>query len=128
MKTNVPVAKLRTKTLFVVLGLTASAFLVLAQGKVGSGTHRQSAYPSYDPKTRPPVEVGDAYLLAMQHLGLATNSYHCISASCVDRTNAGFTGWTFVFASTNGLRGRVNVYFDRQVETVARSGEVIISR
>ena len=43
-------------------------------------------------------------------------------------TNAGFTGWTFLFSNTNGQRGRVEVFFDKEVVTGARSGsgEVLI--
>ena len=66
--------------------------------------------------------------MAVTHIGAATNAFYCVAASCLERTNAGFTGWTFSFLNTNGQRGRVNVFFDREVETVARSGEVLISK
>jgi hypothetical protein len=114
-----------------VCGLSATALatgLLLAQGKVGSGTHRYSVVPSYDPKTPPPVSLPEAYALAVAHIGTATNQFHCVAASCLEMTNAGFTGWTFSFSDTNGQRGRVVVYFDKEVSIVARSGEVLISK
>src|SRR5215831_7782691 len=88
--------------------VSASVVLLLAQGRVGSGTHRYSRFPTYDPSSPPPLTLADAYSLALGHIGAATNRFYCVSASCLETTNAGFTGWTFSFSSTNRERGRVD--------------------
>jgi hypothetical protein len=114
------------KLVIILVVVSAASCLVLAQGRVGSGTHRYSKYPTYNPNTRPPMAMMDAYSLAQAQIGTATNAFYCVAASCLDMTNAGFTGWTFTYANTNGQRGRVNVYFDGEVSVGAREGEVLI--
>ena len=71
--------------------------------------------PKYDPKTPPPLPLSDAYALAVQHIAPFTNRFYCISANCTEMTNQGFAGWTFTFTKTNGVRGNVQVYFDKVV-------------
>jgi hypothetical protein len=114
------------KYVVVLIVISLATCMLLAQGKVGSGTHRYSKYPTYDPNTPPPMALPDAYALAQAQIGTATNTFYCVAASCLDMTNAGFTGWTFTYANTNGQRGRVNVYFDGEVSVGAREGEVLI--
>jgi hypothetical protein len=114
------------RAFFAGLFVAVSVCLLLAQGKVGSGTHRGSKFQSYNPNSPPPLALADAYNLALDHLGKATNRFFCISASCLEMTNAGFTGWTFSFSNTNRERGRVDVYFDKDVVSVARPGEILI--
>jgi hypothetical protein len=114
------------KLVIILAVASAASCLVLAQGRVGSGTHRYSKYPTYNPNTAPPMAMMDAYSLAQAQIGEATNAFYCVAASCLDMTNAGFTGWTFTYANTNGQRGRVNVYFDGEVSVGAREGEVLI--
>jgi hypothetical protein len=128
MKTEFrPESKIVMKcVIFIALVTAIGIGLLLAQGKVGSGTHRYSPFQTYDPRTLPPLTLPEAYALAAAHIGTATNHFYCVAASCLEMTNAGFTGWTFSFSSTNGQRGRVVVYFDKEAATVARSGEVLI--
>jgi hypothetical protein len=101
---------------------------VLAQGKIISGAGRSSEYPTYSPSSPPPLTLSQAYRMALTNIGSATNSFHCVSASCLEMTNNGETGWNFSFFNTNGQRGRVVVYFDGEVEIAAEPGEVLINQ
>ena len=89
---------------------------LFAQGSLVSGDRRWTAVQTYDAKSPPPLPLPEAYALALAHIGPASNSFYCVRASCLELTNHGFTGWTFSFASTNGQKGRVVVYFDREVQ------------
>ena len=114
----------------IMFGIFASALgiiFLMAQGKVSS-SGPYPVFPPYDPRTPPPLSMGEAYALAVAHLGRATNQFYCITASCLQTTNDPFTGWTFSFSNTNGQRGRVNVYFYGKAETVARAGEIGIPK
>jgi len=71
---------------------------------------------SYDLGDPPPLTLSQAYPLAMSHLGAATNRFYCVTASCLEITNFGNTGWLFSFSNTNRQRGRVMVFFDKEVE------------
>src|SRR5690242_10245031 len=103
------VSTARKLMILICCGGAICAGLLLGQGRVGSGTHRYSPFPRYDPRTRPPLSLPDAYALAIAHLGPATNRFYCVAGNCLEMTNAGFTGWTFSFWDTNGQHGRVDV-------------------
>jgi hypothetical protein len=120
--------KMLTKLTVLTVLATAVAVGLMAQGMVGDGTHRYSKYPTYDPKTPPPMILPDAYALALARIGASSNDFHCVAANCLELTNAGFTGWTFSFLNTNGQHGRVDVYFDGAVFIVAKPGEILIGK
>jgi hypothetical protein len=106
-----------------------TAGILLAQGRVGSSSTRYSKYMTYNPNTTPPpMGLAEAYVRAQATIGGATNTFYCIAADCTNMTAGGFTGWAFIYANTNGQRGRVVVYFDGQAGVVAGKGEVLIQR
>ena len=115
------------KALLIVTLISIVTGLLLAQSIIDG--RRVFGRPwSYDPRTNPPLALPEAYSMALAHIGSATNQFHCVSASCIEMTNNGWTGWTFAFWNTNGQRGRVNVYFDKKVETVRRRDEILINQ
>jgi hypothetical protein len=75
-----------------------------AQGLVHSGPENP-----FDPKEPPPTSLANAYAAVVTRMGKATNQFHCISATCLERT--GYRGWTFTFANTNGEMARVQYLF-----------------
>jgi hypothetical protein len=79
---------------------------LLAQGQTGSSYH-----PAYDINKPPPINLVEAYGLAAQHLGEATNRVHCVTATCHDRDGSRSAAWTFEFSNTNGHRANVKVFF-----------------
>ncbi len=107
-------------TVIVCLVTIGGAGLLVAQSIVMSGGNRLSPFQTYDPKTRPPLTLPEAYPLAVAKLDTTavrlgtTNRFYCVTASCLEMTNHGFTGWTFGFSNTNGQRIRVSVFFDKQ--------------
>ena len=108
---------------------TITTSLLLAQGIFISSGTSSSKYPIYNPNTTPPpIGLSEAYARAQAAIGSATNTFYCVTASCIEKTNSGLTGWTFVYANTNGQRGRVNVSFDGAAGAVAGQGEVLIQR
>jgi len=123
------------RILIIILGTGVAAGL-LAQSIITNGGTRSFQPPSYgsfqplsyDPKTRPPLALPDAYALAMRKLAEipgATNRFHCISGSCVEMScRNGWTGWTFWFANTNGDHAYLWVFFDRHVATEPWSSQV----
>jgi hypothetical protein len=115
------------KRILLFLALAATAAGVLLAQSIIDGRRVDGKPWSYDPKTVPPLALPEAYTMAIAHIGKATNRFHCLTASCMEMTNNGWTGWTFRFSDTNGQRGSVDVYFDRKVETAPRRGEVRIS-
>jgi hypothetical protein len=115
------------KRLLLFLAVAAAVAGVLLAQSIIDGKRMDGRPWSYDPKTVPPLALPEAFAMAVHHIGKATNRFHCVAASCLEMTNDGFTGWTFRFSDTNGQRGRVNVYFDRKVETVRRIDEILIS-
>jgi hypothetical protein len=88
------------------LVLSAFTGLVFAQGR---GSTPWVA-PPYDVKWAPAKSLPEAYALAMADIGAATNRFHCVSASCLDKEFRG--GWTFLFSNTNGQTARVVVWFN----------------
>jgi hypothetical protein len=106
--------------LLLVLAGIAATGLLLAQGRGGSNNFRRSKFMTYNPGTPPPITLPEAYAAALSHLGTATNRSYCVSASCLECTNRGFTGWWFVFSNTNQERGRVIVFFDKMVSSTLR--------
>jgi hypothetical protein len=79
---------------------------LLAQGEAGSSHH-----PTYDVNKPPPINLVEAYGLAAQHLGEATNRVHCVTATCHDRDGNRSAAWTFEFSNTNGHRANAKVFF-----------------
>ena len=93
---------------------------LFAQGRAGSNPGSGGYLGIYDGGTPPPVSLPEAYQIALIHIGPATNSFYCLSASCVD--DKGHRGWTFTFGNTNGQRGRVIVYFTKGVSPMLPGG------
>ena len=106
----------------------AATGLLLAQGKIASpNPSRMSSNPmTYDPKSPPPVSLPEAYALALGHIGAATNRFHCVTASCLERTNSGWAGWVFTFGNTNNQRARVVVFYDKRPWTDRYNSDVEI--
>ena len=103
------------KLILSVLTAVAAGALVLFAQSIIDGRRVNGVPQLYDPKTVPPLTLPEAYAMAIAHIGKATNQFHCITASCIEMTNGGFTGWTFRFSDTNGRRSSVNVFFDKEV-------------
>jgi hypothetical protein len=102
-----------------------AAGFVLAQGSITSGGKRWSPFQSYDGKSRPPLSLSEAYVLAEGKIGSATDRFFCVKASCLEMTNNGFTGWTFWFSNTNFEQARVDVFFDKEVHMGLQSAELL---
>ena len=103
---------------------------VLPQGQV-FGRRPRSLWETNTPL---PLTVTEAHSLAIANLGLATNHFYCVTASCGELTNGWFggwsprvQGWTFSFADTNGRRASVCVSFDKQVSVDDRDGRILAS-
>jgi hypothetical protein len=111
MKLNAPDDKTRF-IVFIAVAALLSVTLLFGQSIVMTAGRRWSQYQDYDPKTRPPLPLSEAYALALNNLAAETNRFHCVTASCVESTNKGFTGWMFRFADTNDQRLGVMVFFD----------------
>ncbi len=105
------------RTFLIVLCIGLAGGLLLAQSIInGYRVANFSGKPAtYDPKTPPPLALPDAYALAVAHINRITNRFHCVAANCTEMTNNALTGWTFTFSNTNGVRGNVQVYFDKMV-------------
>lgn len=86
-----------------------------AQSIVTSGGRRWSPFRTYDGKSKPPLSLPEAYVLAQGRIGEATNRFYCGKASSLEMTNKGFTGWTFWFSNTNAEQARIDVFFDKEV-------------
>jgi hypothetical protein len=114
------------RILSVLTAVAAVAGVLLAQSVV-DGRRVNGRPQSYDPRAVPPLTLPEAYAMALAHIGKATNQFHYITASCIEMTNGGWTGWTFRFSDTNGRRGSVDVFFDKEVWTAPRRGEVRIT-
>ena len=71
--------------------------------------------PIYDFKKAPPLALPVAYALALRRIGPATNRFHCVTATCLERSNNWSTGWTFEFSSTNAQHATVKVFFNTRV-------------
>jgi hypothetical protein len=97
----------RPVTLFTLLCVAtlARVGILLAQGQAGSSYH-----PTYDLSKPPPVNLIEAYGLALTHLGEATNRVHCLTATCRDGDGARSAAWTLEFSNTNGHHAVVKVF------------------
>jgi hypothetical protein len=104
------------KPILLSLMTVATASWLLAQGYVFSGVG-----PKYDPKTPPPLSLPEAYTLATAHLGVRTNQFYCVKASCLERIQ--YAGWVFGFSSTNGQTAHLIVWFDKNVYEFLRDGD-----
>jgi hypothetical protein len=96
------------------LSIIAVAIGLLGQGKTGSHDNRVYTSP-YDPKTRPPVAVPEAYERALRYLGAATNRFYCVSTTCLELGRSGYPAWKFSFSDTNGESAYLEVTFDKEV-------------
>src|SRR5271163_1356764 len=86
---------------FVVLGLAASVVFAFLE-------------PYYEKKV-PPISLPDAYILATQALGAATNTFYCLHANTqVSRSQDG--EWLFDFCATNGDHKFVFIYMDKNTK------------
>jgi len=92
------------------LCLVALTGFLFAQGFSGNSQH-----PKFLPQTRLPLDLPEAYGLAISRIGVVSNKFHCVSATRIDPTNDWATGWTFMFSNTNGVRASVKVYFNKDV-------------
>jgi hypothetical protein len=82
---------------FVALGLAGSVAFALLQ--------------PWNFKKRPPISLPEAYALATQALGAATNEFYCVLARTqVSRSRDG--EWAFMFANTNNAEKNVFVFLD----------------
>src|SRR6266436_2848729 len=96
--------------------LTSAVGFLLAQGINPSGGNSPRRYRSpYDPKTRPPVAMPEAYSLAAAYLGSATNRFYCVTATRLEMGLSGFPAWKFSWSDTNGERAYIEVTFDKEV-------------
>jgi hypothetical protein len=128
---NVPSAWIfpQKKHYFTMLKLTILAFIVaasagflFAQGWIFHGPGKP-----YDAKTPPPQSLTEAYGVAMDRVGAATNRLYCVSASCLENPPPYYAGWVFWFSNTNGERARVEVFFGSKEAFVpdAKSAELL---
>ncbi|HEX5217995.1 MAG TPA: hypothetical protein VFZ59_00370 [Verrucomicrobiae bacterium] len=116
------------KLAFVWLVVGTAVCLTFSQGTVTSGNNRWTPVQSYDGKTPPPLTLPEAYEIALDRLGEVTNRFYCLTASCLEMTNRGYTGWTFCFANTNAQRARIDVYFDKATHLSPQSEEVLFKK
>jgi hypothetical protein len=118
---------MKIKLIFITF-LTVGSLFLFAQGtpfsKEGGNSWRKFEKP-YDATSTPTIGLSEAYSLTLAYLGPATNRFYCISASCLEKTKRGLPGWTILFANTNGERAFVEVSFDKEVDTDARSTELL---
>ena len=94
--------------------LSVAAIGLFAQGQFGSQSSRRFESP-YDPKSRPPVSLSEAYPLACAYLGNVTNRFYCVSATCLEVGKSGFPAWKFSWSATNGESAYLEVTFDKEV-------------
>jgi hypothetical protein len=66
---------------------------------------------THDAKVPPPASLPGAYAVALARLGDATNRFHCVNATCLEKTPFDLPGWSFTFSNTNGETARVEYYF-----------------
>lgn len=111
------------------LATATTICLLFAQGNTsppGANSWRRFNSP-YEPKTRPPLGLTEAYVLALSQMGSATNQLYCLTASCTEPTKRGLPGWTFRFANTNADQVCIEVSFDKEVDMDARSTAILKS-
>jgi hypothetical protein len=96
--------------IFTVLGLTTSvAFAFLM---------------AYGEERQPPISMPEAYTMATQALGSATNEFYCVHANTqISRSQDG--EWLFSFCSTNGARKDVFVFLDKKTKPQVVDGGVL---
>lgn len=90
--------------------LSTVVSLTLGQGRFPSSNASHPLGP-HDPKSPPPTSLQNAYVAVLDRLGGATNRFHCVSATCLEKTPFGLPGWSFTFSNTNGETARVEYYF-----------------
>src|SRR5947199_5418241 len=102
-------------SLIISLAAADSTGILLAQGlnPAGGNSPRHHRSP-YDPKTRPPVSISEAYSLAASYLGAATNRFYCTGATCLEIGLSGFPAWKFSWSDTNAQHAYVEVTFDKE--------------
>jgi hypothetical protein len=112
----------RSSTRALILAAVAGMFLgsILGQGVSGSSHH-----PQFDPKKSLPLGLLKAYGLAVKRMGVATNHFHCVTASCVETTNLWSTGWKFAFSSPDGNSLSIKVFFTGDVWLDAESESLV---
>ena len=99
----------------ILIGAAVTAVL-FGQGVNHPGGNSWRRYQApYDSKTPPPVTLLEAYSLAVNYLGDATNRFYCVGAECLKTTTPGLPGWTFSFSNTNGQYAYLEVSFDRDI-------------
>ena len=104
----------------------AAVSLILAQGVNPSGGNSPRRYRSpYDSKTPPPVAIREAYSLAAQYLGSATNRFYCVRATCLEIGRSGFPAWKFSWSDTNGENAYVEVTFDKEIYPDPRTENIL---
>lgn len=124
---NVP-ASTSIKLALVWLIAGTATCITFSQGTIMSGNTRWTPVQTYDGKIPPPLPLSEAYEIALGRLGKATNRFYCLTASCMEMTNRGFTGWTFWFANTNAQRARVDVYFDKATNLSPQSEQILAEK
>jgi hypothetical protein len=105
-----------------------AAVSLLAQGRSGSNPSIFDNYPvlaPYDVKRPPVVQLSEAYALTLAYMGPATNHFYCVSASCLEKTKIGLSGWSFSFSNTNGERASIDVSFDKVVRVDEHSAQLL---
>ncbi len=103
--------RLLTTLLLAALLLTSLVGALFAQGIFGAGGAQPKRYDSNNP---PPLDLPQAYALAIAHVGTATNRLWCITGSCqADWGTTTMTHWEFGFSNTNRELTKVYVFFDR---------------
>jgi len=108
------------KKIFILLLMTIAGLIFAQSTNIFSPSYSSSVWqqPS-DGKIPPLLTLDAAYGKAVLSFGAATNQFHCVSATCLNRLR-GYggpdgmcdSGWTFVFSDTNGVRKNVYVYFN----------------
>ena len=111
---------LRNRWLLGACLLAGCAGMLLGQGFSGGSHHS-----SYDPRKPLPLAMPDAYALATDHIGAATNRFHCVSATCLEVGNQRTTGWSFAFLNADGQQADVKVFLDKAVWLDARSSALL---
>jgi hypothetical protein len=133
---------MKKKTFGVAFIMVVSLTLLIAQTNIW--TPKLSGEPSgagganrlvpadslpYNETNPPPLRLQDAYPLALNGLGMETNQFYCVSATCLTpvapASHLGFHGvraWTFEFFSTNGIQRTVMVYFDKTTWVAKHEG------
>jgi hypothetical protein len=108
-----------------VITLCVVTSLALGQGfsPSSNGAH---PLPPHDPKMPPSTSLLDAYASVLARISVATNRFHCVSATCLERTAFGLPGWSFTFSNTNGETARVEYDFKAKVAYIPDAKSVAL--